>query len=403
MTTHRRNLALYFYGYFVIQVIFVYINVFLPVYFFNILNVNRAELAIIQILSYSALFIKPVISLIFDKDYSLLMKKAIVLVIPIGIFLSFVWFILNLNSLAIFGVFFGINLACSSTLDVIIDKILITQSPDGKTKDKNAAFTQLGAIFGALFPPILSFFIFEDISSRSTWSLFFMVGIISIIPVIFIGFFLRNSIILFEKTGNEKNEERKRRPNKTVDRRNIYLLGTAIFLVWSERIYNYPMEPWVLNKYGEENLSLILLFFVIVIILNALGVALAGVMSHKFNRKKLLIVSEICYGSLMIIAPFMNMIGFFVLFGIMQIFSGFIVINIVSIMIKESQDQVTWFQILSCFAILASVIFVPLGTYLSAIIATEFIIVAAGIMQIMTIIPLYFLNIKIDEMSKNKE
>ena len=159
MMTHRRNLTLYFYGYFVIQVIFIYINVFLPVYFFNVLNVNRAELAFIQIFSYSALFIKPVISLIFDKDYSLLMKRAIALVSPIGIFLSFVLFILNLNSLPIFGIFFGINLACSSTLDVIIDKILVTQSPDGKTKDKNVMYTQLGAIFGALFPPLMSFFI----------------------------------------------------------------------------------------------------------------------------------------------------------------------------------------------------------------------------------------------------
>jgi hypothetical protein len=83
---------------------------------------------------------------------------------------------------------------------------------------------------------------------------------------------------------------------------------------------------------------------------------------------------------------------FFILFGIMQIFSGIIVINLVSLMIHYSHKKVVYFQIIAIFAILASIIFIPLGTFLSTIIETELIIVIAGILKLLSIIPIFFLK-----------
>ena len=49
---------------------------------------------------------------------------------------------------------------------------------------------------------------------------------------------------------------------------------------------------------------------------------------------------------------------------------------------------------MAAFAILSIVIFVPLGTYLSALIATEIIIVIAGVLKLVSIIPILFLRDK---------
>ena len=71
------------------------------IYFFNILHVNRAELAFIQILSYSVLLLKPLISIYFDKpDAS---KKASIIISSIGTVISFIFFLINLNFLIIFS------------------------------------------------------------------------------------------------------------------------------------------------------------------------------------------------------------------------------------------------------------------------------------------------------------
>jgi len=75
----------------------------------------------------------------------------------------------------------------------------------------------------------------------------------------------------------------------------------------------------------------------------------------------------------LIIVPFTDIITFFILLGIIQILAGFIVINIIVLMIEYSQKKVVYFQIMATFVFVAYVIFIPLGTYLSAFIATELI------------------------------
>ena len=60
-------------------------------------------------------------------------------------------------------------------------------------------------------------------------------------------------------------------------------------------------------------------------------------------------------------------------------------------MIKYSQNKVVYYQIMGTFAILSVVIFVPLGTYLSALIVTELLIVFAGVLKIVSIIPIFLL------------
>ena len=84
MSLYKRNYIIYFYSYFAATLILIYVNVYLPVYFFNILEVNRSELAFILIFSYSGLFLRPIIAIYFDKPNSKSKRKSIIILSNIG-------------------------------------------------------------------------------------------------------------------------------------------------------------------------------------------------------------------------------------------------------------------------------------------------------------------------------
>ena len=79
------------------QAIWIVINTMLPVYFFNVLNVDRIQLALIQFIAYLSLFSKPIFAIYFDKTER--SKKPFLLLSVIGMILSFILFIINLNFL----------------------------------------------------------------------------------------------------------------------------------------------------------------------------------------------------------------------------------------------------------------------------------------------------------------
>jgi hypothetical protein len=384
MTLFKRNFLIYFYGYLVIQVIYIYINVYLPIYFFNIIKINRRDLALIQLFSYSALLIKPLMAIYFDKTKSKI--KLMFIICSIGFFLSFVMVSFTLSTLIYFGIFLCINLIFGSLLDVIIDKLIVVNTPDLKTMEKNAMFSRIGALFGAIYPNLIFLIIFKDIYRSDTWDLFFLIGIFTIFPIIIIGFFINSGTILEESIQNI--------PKDNINRKNILLMCVIWFLIYAEKLYEYPLEPFILEKYGEENFSLFVFFFIIIILIHSFSVIIAGLVSDKFHRKKLLLTSIISYGILMCIAPFTDMFTFFIIFGIMQIFFGFISINLVVYTIEFSKKKVIYYQLMSTAAILASIVFIPLGTYLSSLIDTEYLILAAGLILILTIIPTSYLEDK---------
>lgn len=395
MNIYKRNYVIYFYVYFVVQVIFIYINVFLPVYFFNILKVNRTELAFIQFFAYLALFIKPIIAIYVDRESSIPKRKIMIGICSLGTLISFMVFIFNLNYLMIFGIFLGINIACTSIMDVAIDKIIVDSSPDEKLKDRNALFTQLGSIAGAIFPNVVFYIIFTDLYAILTWYQFFFIGVCSIFPILTIALFIKTNQQDIVKSESETEQEE-------VNLKSIILMCIILFLFYGERIYEYPLEPWILNKYGEEYFSLFILLLILLIIINALGLILGGFISSKLDRKRLLIICSLIYGILLIIVPFTDIVTFFILFGIMQIVSGIIVINLISLMIKISQKKVAYFQVMATFAILAFVIFIPLGTLLSQYIETELIIVIAGVFKLLSVIPIYFFDYKYEKNEERK-
>jgi len=384
----KKNLIVYFYAYFAVNLCFIYVNVYLPIYFFTILDVDRTKLAFVQIFAYSALFVRPALAVFFDlKDVK---KKIVVIFSAIGVVVGFTLFLLMVEYLVLFGIFLFVNLAAGSILFVAINKIIVESSLDEETKDKNASFTQIGSIFGAILPNIFIFFVFgDDIYSLYSWHAFFLLGILSIIPLVIISLLIKD---LKAQTAKSSSDIIKNENIAKIQYIPIVLMSLLIFLFYAERIYEYPMEPWVLSRIGINKFMIVVIAFLILVILNALGVLIAGIVSRKYNRINILIICLLGYGVLMIIAPFTDIIVFFVLFGIMQIFSGFIVVNMFALMIDYSKKKAVYFQLMATFYIVATVIFVPLGTYLSSKISTELIIVIAGVAKLISIIPILFLK-----------
>jgi hypothetical protein len=313
----------------------------------------------------------------FDKTKSKI--KLMFIICSIGFFLSFAVISFTLSKLIYFGIFLGINLTFGSLLDVIIDKLIVVNTPDLKTMEKNAMFSRIGALFGAIYPNLIFLIIFTDIYRSDTWNLFFLIGIFTIFPIIIMGFFINSGTILEEGIQNISKDN--------INRKNLLLMSVIWFLIYAEKLYEYPLEPFILEKYGEENFSLFVFFFIIIILIHSFSVIIAGLVSDKFHRKKLLLTSIISYGILMCIAPFTDMFTFFIIFGIMQIFFGFISINLVVYTIEFSKKKVIYYQLMIKSSILfissnslqqvrqESIGFSPLYTVLAEIVDLIIIII----------------------------
>lgn len=377
MKPEKQNYILYFYIYFAIQVIYILIHSYLPIYFYKYLDVDRIELAFVQIISYSAFFAKPLISIYFDKTDEPKFSIRTILIISSTMFtLSIVGFLITLPLLLLFGIFLGINFAFQSVLDVIADKVLIKKSDSEQQKDRNVLWVRLGAVLGAVTTPILAMIF--------SWSLIFVSCVILTVPTILIVAFIgkpeytKDTIPLSKETFSSD-----------YSLRNIVLLCVFAFLLYADMLYEYPLEPFLVDYLGEGIFSLLLLIFIII---NAVGIVLAGLYSHKFDRKKLLIYNIIIVGVVLCLAPFSPFWLFVALYGILQIIGGFITVNLTSLMIDVSNEKVTIFQIIAAFIVLARVILIPLGTFLSSFLETEWIIFFAGGLFLLALIPLIMLN-----------
>lgn len=379
----KRNYLIYFYGYFAGSVKGTIIHVYVPIYLFNFLNVSRIDLAFIQIFSYSALFSKLLISIYFDKS----MGKAWywMIISSVASIIGFIILIMNLNLLLMYGIFLAINFFFGSILDVAIDKYIVIQSPSKKVKERNALCLNLGSLIGSILPMGMAIFFLTDIYSINSWNEFFFTGIIAILPLI--------ALVLFFKRGQEyKISEQKRITRKDINLKHVALMCIFVFFLYADGLYQYPLEPWALTKLGEENIGLFSMIMIVFIIIMTIGFLIAGTISHKFNRMKLIIVSTFIDGALIAIAPFTQIYVFFILIGGVYFCSGFIIINMISIWIDLSKGNVVYFQLMSLFATVSAAVFVPLGTYLSAIIPTELIIGIAGVLVAASIIPLFLLK-----------
>jgi len=389
LEAQQKKLFLYFSVYFMTKLMYVYINAYLPIYFTYASAINITKLGLVLFVSYSFMFAKPLLSIYFDRSSNKgikskgINKKVLLIIGTFAAIISFIILLVSLELLIIFMIFLGLNLAFVSLIDVIIDKFILENSINESIKNKSAFYLQFGGIIGAIIPNVYYFFLMEDRTQITSWYLFFITGMITLIV------FIPSVFLLKQNGSNHENFEKIPLKQVSINLRSIILMSFFIFFSYGTYLYEWVLEPWAVKKLGSD--AIFALFMIIFIIFQVFSLLIAQKYTIRFDKKQILIITSLLAGILICISPFMEIYIFFILMTIVQLISGFFLIAFISLMIDISRNKVLIFQIMAAFAILANLIFAPLGLNISVVISGEWIIMIAGLLQIIAVIPLFFI------------
>ncbi|MFW9897199.1 MAG: hypothetical protein ACFFD7_15460, partial [Candidatus Thorarchaeota archaeon] len=376
----RLNYIGFFFLYFSISVIKVYLVVYLPVFLLNILIIDRSQLAFIQIFVYLVMFSGPIIGLFLDK-YSK-NKKIIIMLSSIVFLVSFLISVLEGMNLSIFGLFLAINLITQELIKVGISKLIIDHSVDEGIKDSNLTAINISSNVGAFIPSVVFLYTVNDIFNLNEWNLFFFIGFLCSIPIIF------STIIMRETNHNSKEFKRVQEGEngfnfESYNIFNSFMLFLSYFMIWSDKIYQFPFSSWILTRFGAEGFNLYSLLYIFLIFLNIGGWIIGQRISHRDNnylkkksqdenlysiklvsRKRIIEFIIIVYTVLTFLMAFSDFFLLMIIQGIIQIIAGIMMLNYTSLMMSISTSgkyKTFKFQCLKIAYAFSCIIFLPLG------------------------------------------
>ncbi|MBY9015223.1 MAG: hypothetical protein KGD68_05980 [Candidatus Lokiarchaeota archaeon] len=405
---------------FAINVIRIYLVIYLPVYLLNILNVDRSQLAFIQVFIYLVMFSGPVLGYFFDrysKD-----KKLIITLSSLLFLASFLLSVFGVGNLGVFGLFLAINLLSQEIVRVGVSKMIIDLSSNESVKDNNLVVINISSNIGLFIPSVVFLFTINDIFNINQWNVFFFIGFLSSLPIILSTVFMR---------GTANKQERNRKiislgGNNTL---NFVLLFLSYFLIWSDLLYQFPFSSWILTRFGEEGFNMYSLLYIVLILLNVGGCIIGQRISkkenkricyikvethHKLdltsdnqdevlyalklsNRKRIIAITVGLYAVLTFLMAISDFLFLMIIQGIIYMLAGVMMLNYASLMMTISnygKYKTFTYQCLKIAYAFSCVIFIPLGTYFSAFIQIEILIITASFLAILSLIPLKLMRVK---------
>jgi len=428
MSFKKSNYIGFFFLYFAISVIRIYLVIYLPVFLLNILFIDRSQLAFIQVFVYLVMFSGPLLGYFFDR-YS--KNKKLIMISSSVLFLaSFLLSVFGGRNLGLFGLFLALNLLSQELIKVGISKMIIDHSSISEgVKDSNLTAINISSNIGSFIPSVVFLFTVSDIFNVNQWNSFFFIGFLSSLPIIL-------STVLLRETSNkpvlEKNIEQSEEGiislggNNTL---NLVLLFLSYFLIWSDKLYQFPFSSWILTRFGEEGFNLYSLLYIVLILLNIggwiIGQRISNIKNNKINnimaenryklgikddnqeevlyalklsnKKKIIAITVGLYAFLTFLMAISDFFLLMIIQGITQVIAGVMMLNYTSLMMTLSNNgkyKTFTFQCLKIAYALSCVIFIPLGTYFSAFIQIEILIIAVGFLAIVSLIPLMLLRIQ---------
>ena len=425
----KRNYISFFIIYFTLSIIQIYLAVYLPLYLLNIRLVVRSELAFIQVLAFSVLFLDPFLGFSFDKYVK--NKKMIISFSILFFLISFFVSIFSSNYLPIFGIFLALNLLSQGIIKVGISKMIIDLSANEIIKDNNLVAINISSNIGSFIPSIVFIFVLSDLFDLNHWNMFFLIGVLSSLPMLLSIIFLKDFGNSFKKKKELQNEvmnSPKVLPKASPF--NFFFLFLSYLLIWSDKLYQFPFSSWILTKFGQQSFNIYSISYILFVLLNISGWIIGKKISKIENRKLEMFISEkkktsaldrtviqeklifsfkikkskkiiiITVGSYIFLTFVMAFSDFFVMMivqGIIQVLAGIFMLNYISLMmtIANNRKHKTFsFQCLKLAYAFSCVIFIPLGTYISAFIPIETLIIITGILSTLALAPLILLKVK---------
>jgi len=382
----KTNYLSFFMVYLIISLINTFIILYIPFFMLEILNVNRIQLSFVQFLSYLTLFLGPITGLFFDKFSH--RKKQLMLVSSLILIISFSFFNLNINNLSYFGIFLSLNFTSR-----LIIKAGMATSQYRNAKKNIILISNVSASIGSIIPIIIFNLIVYDINSIDLWTSFFNVCWFMSFPIM-ITFFLIKDVSLNKNFITEtkiiKPLAQKKIKNNYL---SLVLILLANFLIWGDKLIEFPLTSYIFTKFGEEGFRNYSYLFFIFLYLNIGGWFIARRLK---NEKKSIIrisISITIYASLMFFIVFSNLTTFLLIMAANQLIGGIMMSQFTERNIDVSnlgKNTALSYELIRGSSLLASLIFVPLGTLLSTFVPLEFLITIVVVMSLFSITPLYF-------------
>ncbi|MFX1447321.1 MAG: hypothetical protein ACFFCG_04220 [Promethearchaeota archaeon] len=391
MNLPKSNYISFFIVYFIINLISTFVTLYIPVFMLVVLKVNRIELAFIQFLSYLTLFLGPVMGFFFDKFAQ--KKKKLIAISSVLLLSSFAFFNLNLNNLSYFGLFLALNFSSRLLIKAGMSKLMLEASEQKNIQKNIILISNISASFGSIVPIIMFNIIIYDIDSIKLWSLFFNLCWIVSFPIL-----VSFALIRDKKYINDSKVKNAILNQVGDSKRNISQFGLVMtffanFLIWGDKLLEYPFTSWVLTKYGESgffNYSYLFFYFTY---LYMGGWFISRRLINQYKSRLYLSISIALYASLMISLIFSSLSTFLLITAANKIVSGVMMSQLTERNIdvsKLKKNSALSYEMIRSSSLLASFIFVPLGTLLSSYITTEILVIIVGFMAMFSIMPIFF-------------
>jgi len=386
--------------YLVYSSIFVFLNNFFPILFFDVLNINRIILALIQFLAYSVLLLRPVFASITDK-YKINGYQRKYYIIFSGYSLAFIYIFMGLcfTNVFGFGLFLFLIYISSTMLDVSTKSLVIDISPSNEIKKRNLFFLFVGEALGRFFPFLLYFFLINDVYSINSWKTLIIYSYLFLIPLLCIIPFIRetnqfNTDNVGRKTINPNISDYNDLNFLTYTKTTLVLLCVFVFLAYSDTIFSYTFFPFLLNKFGQENFSLFNFFLIFCFLISITSSSIGSFIIKKTEPKKIIFILMPVIGIIYILYTIVPFTFFIILYFVGWALATITNLNIAIYIMKfKKGNKSVYFHLIVSFRHLSIFIFVPLGTLLSSFIPTEYLIIIGAILINLSIFPLIFIKL----------
>jgi len=384
--------------YLVYSSIFVFLNTYFPILFFDVLNINRFMLALMQFLAYSILLLRPAFAAITDK-YKINGYQRKYYILFSGYFLACVYIFMGVtfNNILIFGLFLCLIFMASTMLDVSTKSLIIDSSPSNEIKKRAFFFVTVGSSLGSAFPFFLYILLVNDIYSIESWNMFFLFSYMFLLPLLFILPLItekrKKTPHLFDNPELSDNSKTKYEYSNTNFKKTFILLSIFVFFAFSDILFSYPFFPFLLNKFGTTNFNLLNFFLIFVFLLNIVSTAIGTFFIKKTTPKKMIFILIPIIGIIYILFTVVNFLLFVLLFFIVSTLTVITNLNISVYLMKFNKgNKSLHFHMIATFKNIAFCCFIPLGIYISNFIITEQLIIIGAILLNLSLIPLTFIK-----------
>lgn len=380
--------GIFFLVYFTLGVFEAYFGLYIPLFYYEILAVNRNDLAFIQFLGFLSLIITPLIGYIFDAHIKSERNHKIFVYLCVILLCScFSIFLINKNILSLYGIFLGVYFLARMFIRTIMSKIFLTLSVESP-KIKHHMILIVNGARGVSFLLVSLFFdfIIKNIYSLPQWEIFFMVGWMLTLPLLSIILFLRNNTIFSDQSSKNNKKDIESKNIKKLSQKSvlwfIIFLYIAFFLASSDLIFLSLVSSWVLTKYNEFSLRIFFSLYYVISIFALLGYYIASKIAKRMSNIVLLFIFCCFYLLFLVLLPFSNFPTFLVLQCGLT-FAGYIAnymyISIVQTISVKTRYKTFVYQLLLTCQSIANIVFAPIGTSLSVFISVEMLIFISSI------------------------